>query len=267
MQTIYKKKRNRTIVIYSIIFVIFIIVNPFNIFGFIRNIIIIPFNPIVHKGSALGMYISDKIDMISSIGTLYRDNQNLVEKVQELEAKNAILTDVKNENDKLRKELKLLPKDKFKFIGGDVILRDSLGGNQWIEINRGKNDGVTVGKAVVVDKSVLVGVVDKVDATTSRIRLITNPESIINVVTARTGAQAIILGLHGLSISAEDIKMDDDVVNGDVFVTSDIGNSFPRGLTVGVVQDITSSTDQLFRNAKILPSASLDDLQYVFVIE
>ncbi len=267
MQVIHKKKRNKNIVIYSIIFVVFIVTNPFNMFGFVRNIIMVPFEPVVRQGSIVGMYISDKVDMIFSIGTLYRDNQNLENKVQQLEAEKAMLTDVKNENNELRNILKLLPRDEFKFIGGDVILHDSLGGNQWIVINRGKKDGVAVGKAVVVGKSVLVGIVDEVEDTTSRIQLITHPKSVINVTTARTGAQAIILGLHGLSIAVEDIKMDDDVVNGDVFVTSDIGNSFPRGLTVGTVQNITPSKDQLFQNATILPSASLNGLRHVFVIK
>ncbi len=267
MQVIHKKKKKRNIVIYSIIFVVFIVVNPFNIFGFIRNIIIVPFEPILQQGSNVGVYISDKIDMIFSIGTLYRDNQNLENRVQQLEAQNAMLTDVKNENNELRNALELLPRDEFKFIGGDVILRDSLGGNQWIVINRGKKDGIAIGKAVVVGKSILVGIVDEVDKTTSRIRLITHPESAINVISARTGAQAIILGSHGLSVSVEDIKMDDDVINGDVFITSDIGNSFPRGLTVGTVQNIVPSTDQLFQKATLVPSVSLNNLHHVFVIK
>jgi len=267
MQVLHKKKRNKNIIFYIIFFLIFIVINPFNILGFVRNIIMIPFVPVVHQGSAAGSYISDKIDMIFSIGTLYRDNQNLRGAVRQLEAKNAMLTDIKNENDELRSELELLPRDKFKFIGGDVVLRDSLGGNQWVMINRGKKDGVAVGKAVVVGENVLVGVIDEVDNGTARVRLITHPESAINVETARTGAQAIILGSHGLSIAVEDIKMDDDVINGDVFVTSDIGNSFPRGLNIGTVQNILPSTDQLFQKATILPSAPLDKLQHVFVIK
>jgi len=227
----------------------------------------VPLTPVAKQGSVAGSYISDKVDMIFSIGALYRNNQDLQNKAQQLEAKNAMLKDIKNENDKLRNALELLPRDKFEFIGGDVVLRDSLGGNQWIMINRGKRDGVSVGKAVVVNENVLVGIVDEVDSATARIKLITHPDSVINVATARTNAQAIILGLHGLSIAVEDIKMDDDVVNGDVFVTSDIGNSFPRGLSIGTVQNIVSSIDQLFQNATILPSASLEDLQYVFVIK
>ena len=267
MQVIHKKKRNKNTIIYIVAFIILIIINPFNVFGFVRNIIMVSLTPITRQGSAMGMYISDKVSMVFSIGTLYRNNQNLENKVRQLEAKNAMLIDTKNENDKLRSALELLPRDELKFIGGDVILRDSLGGNQWIMINRGKKDGVTVGKAVVVDENILVGIIDKVDNVIARVQLVTHPESVINAVTARTGAQAIVLGLHGLSMVAEDIKMDDDVVNGDMFVTSDIGNSFPRGLSIGTVQSITYSTDQLFQKATILPSAPLDRLQHVFVIK
>jgi rod shape-determining protein MreC len=267
MQVLHKKKQNKKIIIYIVLFVILIIINPFNVFGFVRNIVMIPLTPVTRQGSIVGIYISDKLGMIFNIGTLYQNNQNLENKVRQLEAENALLMDVSNENDELRSSLELLPRDEFKFIGGDVILRDSLGGNQWVMLNRGKRDGVAIGKAVVVGENVLVGIVDEVNDTTARVQLITHPESAINVVTARTGAQAIVLGLHGLSVTVEDIKMDDDVINGDMFVTSDIGNSFPRGLSVGIVQNITPSTDKLFQNATIIPSVSLDRIQHLFVIK
>ncbi len=267
MYVFYNKKQNKNIVIFTVVFITLMVINPFGMFDIVRNIIMIPFTPIAQQGSAVGTYIFNKIDMVSSIGILYSNNQDLENKVRELKAENAKLSDVKNENNKLRNILELLPRDKFKFIGGDVILRDSLGGNQWIMINKGQKDGIIIGKAVVVDKNILVGVIDKVNKTTARIQLLTHPNSLINAVSARTGAQGIIVGVHGLSLKVEDINVKDDVVNGDTFVTSDIGNSFPRGLSIGTVQNIALSKDQLFKTATILPSVALDKLQYVFVIK
>ncbi len=267
MQSIHKNKRKKNIFIYIIIIIVVIIINPFNMFGSVRNIIMIPLTPVIQFGFGPGSYISEHVSMIFQIGTLYRDNQDLQNKVQQLEAENASAQDIKNENKILRNTLNLLPRDELDLIGSDVILRDSLGGNQWILVNRGTKEGVTVGMPVIVNENVLVGVVDEADDKTARVRLITHPDSTVNIVSARTGAEAIAYGKHGLSVVVEDIKKDSDVVDGDVFITSDIGNTFSRGISVGTVQNITISADNLFQKAHMLPIASLDDLRFVFIVK
>jgi len=267
MQSIHKKKQKKNIFIFIAIVVVFIIVNPFDMFGSVRSIIMVPFAPLTHLGTNIGAYFFDKSNMILHIGTLYQQNQELSSNVRQLESKNSMLVDVKNENDLLRQNLSLLPREQFNFVGADVVLRDPLGGDQWVTINRGKQDGIEVGMVAVVDEGVFVGHVDEIDRTTARIKLITHPESVVNVVSARTGAEAIAYGEHGLSVVVEDIKKDDDVVDGDVFITSDIGNMFPRGLSVGTVQNMTTSTNNLFQRANIVPLVSLNDLRFVFIIK
>lgn len=267
MQSLHKKKRKKNIFIYIILIVIFFAVDPFNIFGFVRSAIMVPLVPMVEFGFDIGSHFSDSGNMIFSIGTLYEQNQDLNNKVRQLESENATFGDVKNENDLLRKELELLPREQFDMIGADVVLRDPLGGDQWVMINRGQNDGVVIGKAVLVNENIFVGYIDEVDQKTARVRLITHPNSIVNIASVRTGSEAIAYGKHGLSVVVEDIKKDDDVINGDALITSNIGNIFPRGLSVGKVQNISTPTDELFQSANIILPVPLSNLRFVFVIK
>lgn len=267
MQSIHKHKRKKNIFIYIVVIVVILIINPFNFFGSIRNIIAIPLTPIIQIGSGFGSYISEHVDMILHIGSLYEENQFLNNEIQQLKADNSFIADIKNENEILRKEIKLLPRDKFELIGADVILRDPLGGNQWIMINRGSDDGLQVGNGVIVGESIFIGEIDEISNATARVRLITSSENSVNIVTARTSSEAIAYGKHGLSVVVEDIKKDDDVVEGDMFVTSNIGNIFPRGLNIGIVQNIKLSDDNLFKKATIAPLVSLDNIRFVFIIK
>ncbi|MEA3323069.1 MAG: rod shape-determining protein MreC [Patescibacteria group bacterium] len=267
MQSLHKNKKKKKIFIYIIIIILLIVINPFNIFGFVRSIIMVPLEPLTEMGFGTGSRFSDQVHIIFSIGTLYRQNQELHSKVRQLESENAYLIDVKNENETLRKSVNLLPQEKFELMGAEVVLRNPVGGDHWIVINRGKVDGVEIGNSVIVDEGVFVGHIDEVDHATARVQLVTNPESIVNVVTARSGAQAIAYGNHGISIAVEDIKKDDDVIEGDMFITSDVGNKYTRGFSVGRVQNITTAKNNLFQTANVLPLVALDKLRFVFVVK
>lgn len=267
MQSLHKNKKKKKIFIYIIIIILLIVINPFNMFGFVRSVIMVPIKPLTEMGFGTGSRLSHQMHMIFNIGTLYGQNQELHRKVRKLESENSYLSNVKNENETLRKNVNLLPLEKFELMGAEVVLRNPVGGDQWIVINRGKVDGVEIGNSVIVDEGVFVGHVDEVDHATARVQLVTNPESIINVISARSGAQAIAYGNHGISVVVEDIKKDDDVAEGDMFITSNVGNKYTRGLSVGRVQNISTAENNLFQTANVLPLVALDELRFVFIIK
>jgi len=267
MQPLHQRKKRKKIIIYIIVIIGLIVINPFNIFGAVRSAIMVPLAPLSAAGFGVGSYFSERTKMLFSIGTLYKQNQELQSKVRQLESQNAYLTDIKNENKTLRETVNLLPREEFELLGAEVVLHNPTGGEQWIVINRGKKDSLEVGDAVIVDERVLIGHIDEVDHTTARVQLITNPQSVVNVVSARTQAKAIAYGNHGLSLNVEDIEKDADVVEGDIFITSDVGGKYPKGLSVGKVQQISVAQDNLFQTANVLPLVNLGELQFVFVVK
>lgn len=267
MQAIHIKKRakNRYFFIAAIVIIIFI--NPFNLFGFVHSGFSVIFAPVSIFAQNVGTFAHSSFGMVFHVGDLHADNQRLTQEMRQLVAQNAMLGDLENENAQLRNELDLLPREKFDLVGAEVVLRDAIGGDQWIMINKGSHDGIAKDMAVIIDEGIFVGYIDNVDASSSRVRLLTHPESVVNVVDVENNAEAIARGHHGLSLLVEDIEKDDRVENGDMFVTSQIGNRFPRGLSVGTAQNVQLSDDQLFQGAHIMPLAPLGDVRFVFVIK
>lgn len=267
MQSLHREKKAKKIGVSVVVIFFLIVANPFGITTKIRSGVGVVLSPLAQIGYGVGTKYIELVHMLRDIGRLYDENQELLESVKNLEARSAYYMDVETENQMLRNELNLLPRSTYELIGADVIMRDALGGNQWVMINRGKDAGVEENMAVIVGESVFIGYVDTVDLHTARVRLITHPESVVNLVGEKNGAEAIMRGNHGLSAAVEDIKKDDVVENGEMFITSSIGTRFPRGLVVGRAQNISLSDDQLFQRASIMPLAVLDELRMVFVVK
>lgn len=259
----YKKAKYVFAVVVAIVVMI---INPFDVMGHVRHAIATVFVPLNHIGRSIGMLATRAVDVVTHIGTMSADNQRLLEENANLKAQIAGCTDTKKENATLREQMQLSVRDTFQTVSAQVVVRDTLGGNQWMMIDRGRDAGIGEHMAVVTGDSVFVGYIDHVDATTARVRLLTHPESVVNIVDAESGAEAIARGQHGLSVVVEDMQKGDAVRNGDTFVTSNIGTKFPRGLGVGTVQNVTLSEDHLFQSAHIMPFAPLETVRFVSVI-
>jgi len=143
-----------------------------------------------------------------------------------------MLSDMKNENANLREQLDLLPRDRFNLAAASVISQDPNGTGNWLGIDKGSADGITVGMPVIVSKSIFVGRIDQVDAKSSQVALLTNPKSTINVMTLENGAKGVARGEYGLGIIFDMVLQTDSINVGDVVVTSGIGGELPRGLYV-----------------------------------
>ncbi|MEN8252740.1 MAG: hypothetical protein ABFQ53_04140, partial [Patescibacteria group bacterium] len=124
MQSIHKNKRKKNIFIYITIIVVVIIANPFNLLDSVRNWTMKPVDSLMQIGFKSGSYLSDHFGMIANIGNLYFENQDLNNQIQQLKAEAVSVQDIENENEKLRKEVGLLPRKDFDLIGAQVILRD-----------------------------------------------------------------------------------------------------------------------------------------------
>ena len=268
MHVVHKNRQKKKIFIYIVLIVgVLILWNPFNFLGFLRGVTTTLFLPVNGFGQKVGFSLKENFEVVLHMGDLHEENQMLVRENQELRASLAAFSDVKNENEILRHEAGLSPRDQFDLVQAEVVVRDSLGGDQWVMINKGSRDDITKDMAVVVEGKIFVGYVDLVDYDTSRVRLLTHPDSVVNVANAESGAEAISHGHHGLSVVVKDIKKGDEVKNGDMFVTSQISNRFPRGLGVGTAQNVAISGDELFQSANIMPLVDLGKIHFVSIIK
>lgn len=266
MQRFVKTKLFRVFLI-AALFLLLIFLNPVNIFNPVRSgflTVLMPFQKAFFSFSA---GIDGMKEFIVSIGQLKEENKKLIKENQELLAENAMVKDMKNENAVLREQLNLIPRDKYNLIAAFTISYDPNGTGNWLEINKGSEDGIVPGMPVIVSKGILIGRIQQVSSKSSQVMLLTNPKSTVNIMDVETNAKGVAKGEYGLGVMFDMVLQTDSINVGDSIITSGIGGEMPRGLYVGTIQEIHQSDDHLFQQAVLATPLQIPNLQLVFVIK
>ncbi len=137
---------------------------------------------------------------------------------------------------------------------------------QSIRINRGEDDGVRAGMPVVTAEGV-VGQVVRAVGGSADVMLLTDAASRIGGVIQRNRVRATVVGTgDGHELSVELVPREDDVVDGDVMVTSGSDGIFPRGVRIGVVRAPERPSVGMFMKGKLEPSVEFSRVEEVLVI-
>ena len=211
--------------------------------------------------------LANYFSLIKSIGSLKKDNENLIKENRTLAAQLAELKMVKSENETLREQLKLAPLKHFDLEASLVIARDNPPSEKWVLIDKGSAQGIQKGMNVVVNSGILIGKIEEVSLTSAKVSFLSNSGMAINALDVETGAKGVIKGEYGLGLSMEMISQRDLINKGDTIATSGLGEEAPKGLLIGEVQEIKLSGDKLFQSAVIIPPVRYADLEMVFVVK
>lgn len=244
-----------------------IFLNPRRIFSPFRNVLLTiayPFEKILYL---LSKKTENTIEFLGSISRLRSENEKLLKENEALVSEVASLGQEKKENESLREQLGLLPRKKFDLEAGSVIGQDPQKLGSWIIIDKGQASGIAEGMPAIVSGSIIVGKVSEAYWNSSKINLLTDSTSSINVMDADTNAKGIIKGEFGLGVVMDMVAQTDILNIGDDVVTSGLGGGIPKGLLIGKIQEIKITQDKLFQQALIIPSVKYSRLDTVFVIK
>jgi rod shape-determining protein MreC len=244
-----------------------IFLNPYRIFNPVRSALFFIFSPLQKMAYGLASEMSEIKNSLSSIGQLKKENEKLLQENRDFLAEQSKFEEIGKENETLREQLKLLPREKFDLEGASIISQNSYEQNDWIEIDKGGKDGIVNDMPVIVNSGILVGKVSEVYYNTSKVLLIDNPDNAVNAVDSETNSKGVVKGEYGLGITMSMVLQNDALNKGDKVVTSGIGGSFPQGLLIGNIGEITSSADKLFQQAAISSPINFSQLRFVFVIK
>lgn len=201
--------------------------------------------------------------IISTIRDLAKENAELTAKNNDLQAQLAHLNEVSHENDILRQELNFTQESKDTYLPAQLIGQTSGGTLKDLIVNRGRQDGVHTGQAVVAQGN-LIGIVSQVDDRQSTILLLTNPRSTVPVIIQSSRATGILRGgIGGLTLS--ELLIDATVNLGDVVVTSGLGGDLPSGIVVGKVAAVSSRKGDITKKATINAAIDISKLEMVFI--
>jgi rod shape-determining protein MreC len=192
----------------------------------------------------------------------------LQRKVELLELDSLELARVRAENDRLR-QLLAFPQvyPERHVIGARVIgVRLDPKGLQLVTLDRGADDGVQRMMAVVVAHGI-VGRIHDVTASTSDVLVLSDRNSSIAVRVERSRARANVRGTGSPDLARLEYALrSDDMVEGDVLVTSGTDGVFPRGLPVGRITGLKRTGQGLYQRADVSPSVDVTKLEEVLVI-
>ncbi len=251
----------------AIVCLTLIFLNPKGFFSPLRGFFLAVSAPVQEMFYQASEKIGETVYFLGFISELKNENIKLSKENNFLAAKVVELEQAQNENETLREQLGLLPRDKFNLVGGFIIGQDPQGSESWVIFDKGEKDGIAPGMPVIISNGILVGKVDEVYSGSSKINLLTGSNSFVNVADIETGAKGIARGEYGLGIVMDMVTQSDVLNEGDSVVTSGLGSNIPRGLLIGKIKEVKKTQDKLFQEAVIVPRVKYSKLDVIFVIK
>ena len=155
-----------------------------------------------------------------------------------------------------------------RFVIGDVMDIDLDAFRERVLVDKGAQDGVFVGQAVL-DAGGVFGQVARVGQLTAEVILVSDPTHAIPVQVNRNGLRTIALGTGDKGrLKLPYLPTSADVVVGDLLVTSGLGGGFPAGYPVGTVAEVKRDPAQSLADVDVRPAAALDrsrELMFVWL--
>ena len=209
--------------------------------------------------STTGMYVN--------LINIKKDNEALKSNNNELNARLEKMTELSLENDRLRELLAFKQSTKMQLTAAQVIGRDLVIDHNTITINKGLRDGIKAGQGVITTKGAL-GYIFRPDAFTSHVMLITDRYSVVDGIVQRTRAHGIVEGRSqaASTLTLKYVEKTEDVKEGDVVVTGDLDNIFPKGFPIAMVESVERKTFSVSLKVDLRPLVDPYKVEEVFVV-
>lgn len=199
------------------------------------------------------------------------------------------LIDARNENIRLKREINVLRMQNYRYqelfathkriqellqfkktidwpvSAVQVIGRDPTGWFKSIIIDKGAEANLRINMPVVNAKGV-VGRLVSVSHNYAKALLIIDQNSAVDCIIQRSRDKGVVKGLSPKICKLDYVLKTNDVVVGDMVVTSGLGRVFPKGVPVGEVTEVQNIPGELFKDVKVRPFVDFSKLEEVLVI-
>lgn len=183
-------------------------------------------------------------------------NASLTETAKQYVSAQGQIQSLQIENDTLRKSAGLATRLKRKLVPGGIYDISMMPDGYHALINKGAQDGVSLGQAVISPDAVLIGKVSAVFPGSSQVVLVTDPSFSVTVRVLNGQTSGILRGALANGLVLTLVTQSDQITEGDTLITS--GNDIlPAGLVAGVVRHVDNNDTQLFKGVAVNPSMDL----------
>jgi len=194
-----------------------------------------------------------------------QENKTLRKRVKELKEKNSRYKEVLIAYRRLRENLNFQITNPDEKLFAEVIGELQKGASQLLVINKGSNHGIRRNFSVVTYDGV-IGKIQSVTSIQSVVQLITDAHSQVPVLIQRTRTKAILSGSYDGTLVLERIPRRLVLKRNDLVITSGLAGIYPKGFTVGKIDQINKKEFGLFQSVTLTPSVDLNKIEDVAVI-
>lgn len=198
------------------------------------------------------------------VSTLQKENE--VMHRHQLEAAHLLLRQqhLEDENRRLRTLLDLRTRQPVSGQVAEIIYAARDPFSRRVILNKGTQQGIQSGQAVIDDMGV-IGQVTRVFPLTAEVTLLTDKQQMIPVQVQRNGLRAVLAGA-GDNLELRFLATNAEVQPGDILVTSGLDDVYLPGLPVATVTHIDRNTAFTFARILCTPRAALDQHSLVLVL-
>jgi rod shape-determining protein MreC len=235
---------------------------------FSRRMLLNVIYPFQYVFSSSFSFVGRSFGAVGGLWGASSENRKLKEEAVLLKSRINALEGVMSEYKELRKSLGFRNANPYGFIliAAEVVSRSPSNWFETVFVNKGARDGVRLDQAVISSDGV-VGRIVEVGRYSSKVMLITDPESSIGVMKAGTKDLGIAVGGAMNSLQIKYVAAASSVDVDDRMLTSGMGGVFPRGIPVGIVIKAASRDYDIFKYVEIKPITEFARLDKVFIVK
>lgn len=225
-------------------------------------------------------YVAGFFQDIGTLNELAEENQRLKILAAQYARDKAQLNFIKADNEKYAKALKFTEAQKklykYEYLIANVVSVTTEPGNNTLVIDLGAKDGIRLNMSVTSVEG-LVGVISNVSNFTSTVKLMTmmdskDPNSQPPISATAVNKEGKTFGMiesydqqTGMLLMNK-IPVGDPIAKGDMIISSGGGGMYPRGMTIGKVEEVKVGQYGFTSTAIIKPAAGFQDWKELLVV-
>lgn len=235
-------------------------------FSSFRSTLTLSVAPLQYAVNLPAKTIDGIMEAFTSHENLLRENRRLKTEQLALRVHLQRFNAIESENNYLKSLMQSARKVEGRTLIAELLAVASEPFVNQVTLDKGLRDGVYAGQPVL-DAGGVMGQVIEVGPVISRVLLINDARSGIAVQNVRSGIRAVAVGdNYSNRLRLMFVPKTADIRNGDLFLTSGIGDRYPEGYPVGKVVAVIKDPTHQFAEIYLQPSAHLDTSRQVLLI-
>lgn len=210
----------------------------------------------------------------SSLWSVKEENDKLKQELAKQEQYGDLYRESKRQLEELKKLHKITESNtSYRFIEGEVVMRDHETWSSTITINKGSRDNVKENMAVITSEG-LIGKVMSVNGSTSKVKLLSANDNYTNVsvrieLDKDKTTEAFLMGFDAKKncFIVQLYNVNENVKKGMRVITSGAGGVYPSGLSVGKISSVEIPDNKFGKVIYVKPAADFNDFDYVAVVD